>query len=145
MVCSSAATSAGHSDFAHFIRISPHPFGFPNASVVEKSSPYDLIWLTVPGKWPRAVVVPVPSAMAGDFKFEKGESFGEWLHAQYHEAVSFETESWAIDRINRVESRLQATRPEAERLVVEIPWLDEVTAFTAPGRYIYFSRRLYER
>lgn len=42
--------------------------------------------------------------MAGDFKFEKGESFGEWLHAQYHETVSFETESWAIDRINRVEA-----------------------------------------
>ena len=88
---------------------------------------------------------PVLAAMAGDFKFEKGESFGEWLHTQYHEAVSFETESWAIDRINRVEGRLQATRPEAERLIVEIPWLDEVTAFTAPGRYVYFSRRLYER
>lgn len=85
------------------------------------------------------------TSMAGDFKFEKGESFGEWLHTQYHEAVSFETESWAIDRLSRVEGRLQATRPEAERLLVEIPWLEEVTAFTAPGRYIYFSRRLYER
>ena len=27
---------------------------------------------------------------------------------------------------------------------VEIPWMEEPTAFTAPGRYIYFSRRLYE-
>ena len=27
---------------------------------------------------------------------------------------------------------------------MEIPWLEEATAFTAPGGYIYFSRRLYE-
>ena len=28
--------------------------------------------------------------------------------------------------------------------MVEIPWMEEATAFTAPGRYIYFARRLYE-
>ncbi|HMJ66927.1 MAG TPA: M48 family metalloprotease [Candidatus Binatia bacterium] len=83
--------------------------------------------------------------MAGDFKFEKGASFGDWLHKEMREAVHFETEAWAIDRARRVEDRLQAGRPKAERLVVEIPWLDVATAFTAPGRYIYFSRRLYER
>ncbi len=83
--------------------------------------------------------------MAGDFEIEKGASFGECLHDQMHEAVHFETEAWALERIQRVQARLQAGRPEAERLIVEIPWLDEVTAFTAPGRYIYFSRRLYER
>ena len=83
--------------------------------------------------------------MAGDFEFEHGASFGEWLHEQLREAVVFETEAWALDRVRRVEQRLQAGRPETERLVVEIPWLDEVTAFTAPGRYIYISRRLFER
>ena len=83
--------------------------------------------------------------MAGDFKFEKGASFGEWLHDQMHEAVHFETEVWALDRVRRVEERLQEGRPETQRLIVEIPWLEVVTAFTAPGRYIYFSRRLYER
>ena len=83
--------------------------------------------------------------MAGDFEIENGASFGEWLHDQMREAVQFETEAWALERVQRVQARLQAGRPEAERLIVEIPWLDEVTAFTAPGRYIYFSRRLYER
>ena len=82
--------------------------------------------------------------MAQDFQFERGESFGEWLHRKMLEAVTFEDAPWAIDRVRRVEARLQTDRPESNRLKVEIPWLDEVTAFTAPGRYIYFSRRLYE-
>src|SRR5215831_11635197 len=82
--------------------------------------------------------------MGHDFQFERGESFGEWLHKEMLEAVVFEDASWAIDRIRRVESRLQKDRPESNRLTVEIPWLEEATAFTAPGRYIYFSRRLYE-
>lgn len=83
--------------------------------------------------------------MPHDFEIEKGTSFGEWLHASMQEAVHFENEAWAIDRVRRVGDRLQASRTPPERLVVEIPWLEEGTAFTAPGRYIYFSRRLYER
>lgn len=83
--------------------------------------------------------------MAGDFEIENGASFGEWLHDQMREAVHFETEAWALERIRRVLDRLQAGRPESERLIVEIPCLEEVNAFTAPGRYIYFLRRLYER
>jgi len=82
--------------------------------------------------------------MGHDFQFERGKSFGEWLHTQMLEAVTFEDAPWAIDRIRRVESRLQGNRATISRLTVEIPWLEEVTAFTAPGRYIYFSRRLYE-
>lgn len=82
--------------------------------------------------------------MAGDFQFEKGASFGEWLHDQLHEAVQFETEAWALDRVQRVESRLQAGRPDAHRLIVEIPWMELFTPFTAPGRYIYFTRGLYQ-
>src|SRR5258708_17545078 len=82
--------------------------------------------------------------MGHDFQFERGKSFGEWLHTQLLEAVTFEDAPWAIDRVRRVENRLQANRAAASRLTVEIPWLEEVTAFTAPGQYIYFSRRLYE-
>jgi len=83
--------------------------------------------------------------MPHDFEFEKGTLFGEWLHEQTRQAIHFEDEAWAIDRVRRVENRLQAGREAGHRLVVEIPWLDEVTAFTAPGRYVYFGRRLYER
>ncbi len=83
--------------------------------------------------------------MPHDFKFEKGSSFGEWLQGVMHEQIHFEQEASAIDRVNRVADRLQGGLPAAARLVVEIPWLDVVTAFTVPGRYIYSSRRLYER
>ncbi len=83
--------------------------------------------------------------MPHDFQFEKGSTFGDWLHAVMHEQVYFEQEAWAIDRVKRVEDRLQAGRAPEARLLVEIPWLEVVTAFTVPGRYIYFSRRLYER
>jgi hypothetical protein len=82
--------------------------------------------------------------MAHDFRFKRDESFGDWLHREIHEAVSFEAEAWAIERAHRVEERLQAGRALGERLTVEIPWMEEMTAFTAPGRYIYFTRRLYE-
>jgi len=71
--------------------------------------------------------------MAHDFQFERGASFGEWLHAQMREAMTFEDAAWAVDRIRRVEGRLQASRLAANRLTVEIPWMDEVNAFTAPG------------
>src|SRR4051794_33940068 len=83
--------------------------------------------------------------MSSDFQIDKDNSFGEWLHQQIAEAAYFEQEAWAIDRVRRVESRLQAVRPQEEPLIVEIPWLELFTAFTGPGRYIYFSRRLYER
>ena len=83
--------------------------------------------------------------MSGDFEIENGLCFGDWLHKEMHDSVHFEDETWAIDRITRVTDRLQAPRPPSRKLVSEIPWLEVVTAFTAPGRYIYFSRRLYER
>lgn len=83
--------------------------------------------------------------MPHDFQIEAGLSFGEWLNQTMHEGVHFEEAAWAMDRIHRVADRLQASRPQEWRLVVEIPWLEESVAFTAPGKYIYFSRRLYER
>jgi predicted Zn-dependent protease len=73
------------------------------------------------------------------------ESFSEWLHQQLREAAHFEEEAWAIDRVRHVSDRLQSGRPSAQRLIVEIPWLDIFTAFTGPGRYIYIARRLFER
>ncbi|HEV7405716.1 MAG TPA: M48 family metalloprotease [Chthoniobacteraceae bacterium] len=83
--------------------------------------------------------------MASDFDLKDGAAIGEWLHARIAEAALFEEADWAIERVCRVEDRLQFDRPEAERLVVEIPWLELFTAFTGPGRYIYISRRLFER
>lgn len=83
--------------------------------------------------------------MPFDFAVEDGLTFGEWLHEQVHADSFVESSGWAAERVQRVAARLQADRPGSERLVVEVPWIDVATAFTAPGRYIYFSRRLLER
>ena len=80
-----------------------------------------------------------------DFEIEPGLSFGTWLHAEIlHECV-IESTGWAPERVARVAARLQGVVPEGERFVVVVPWMNAVTAFTAPGKYIYFSRRLLER
>lgn len=83
--------------------------------------------------------------MSADLEIGKGVHFGEWLHEQMHKDIHFEEEPWAVERVRQVENRLQEGRPPLKRLSVEIPWLEVVTAFTAPGRYIYLSRRLFER
>lgn len=80
-----------------------------------------------------------------DFELEPGLTFGEWLHQDVEENVHLERHAPMPDRAQRVADRLQATRPQHERFVVEVPWFHAFTAFTAPGRYIYVSRRLLER
>ena len=59
--------------------------------------------------------------MAHDFKFERGQSFGEWLHREMHEAVSFEDAAWAIDRARRVEDRLQTGRAAQPSAAASLP------------------------
>src|SRR5688500_3849993 len=73
------------------------------------------------------------------------ESFSEWLHQEINKTFCLEKEAWAVDRVRRVSDRLQGGLEPSERYIVEIPWIDICTAFTAPGRYIYFCRLLYEK
>jgi len=70
--------------------------------------------------------------------------WGDWFFSEIQSAVHIETSGWSVERVERVQSRLQAKRPASERLTVIIPWLEVFTAFTVPGNYIYFSRRLLE-
>jgi len=56
-----------------------------------------------------------------------------------------EREGWVGERVQRVTRRLQQDVPEAERFETLVLWMDQHTAFTLPGRTIYFSRRLFER
>ena len=83
--------------------------------------------------------------MSDDFEIEKGVMLGDWLHDQFKQEVHFEDEPSWMGRVGRIEARLQAGRGEGERLKIEVPWIEEVTAFTAPGRYVYVSRRLLEQ
>lgn len=83
--------------------------------------------------------------MPNDFEVQPGLTFGDWLHRQIHEVCLVETHGWAAERVTRVAERLQRDRPGAERLRVEVPWLDAINAFAAPGRWLYVTRRLLER
>ena len=80
-----------------------------------------------------------------DVAIEPGVWLGEWLHDEISNAIIIERTGFFPDQVSRVSERLQANRAAEARFVVEIPWYSLFTAFTAPGRYIYFSRRLLER
>jgi hypothetical protein len=82
--------------------------------------------------------------MSGDFALADGITFGEWVHAHLHRNAHFERNGWAVERVQRVADRLQVGRDIFARLYVEVPWLAVRTAFTLPGRYIYFGRGLLE-
>ena len=82
---------------------------------------------------------------SSDYQLPSGEWFGDWLHGVVDDSAMLEQDGFMPDRVRSAAARLQANRPSAERFTVEVPWLDEFTAFTAPGRFIYFSRRLLER
>lgn len=72
-------------------------------------------------------------------------AMGEWLHGVVMDAYGAERPGWALEQVERVMERLQRGRPAERRLVAEVLWLSEAGAFTAPGRYVYVSRRLLER
>jgi hypothetical protein len=82
---------------------------------------------------------------SSDFELSPGVWFGEWLHSQIAEAAHLEKNGFMPDRIRAAAARLQQKRSERKRYVAEVPWLRSVTAVTAPGKYVYFSRRLLER
>jgi hypothetical protein len=83
-----------------------------------------------------------------DLEVAPGVSFGDWLLAEMSANVHFEEEAWALERADRIVRRLAPHRREGQGgrpLRVLIPWLRAPIAFTLPGPYIFFSRRLYER
>ena len=67
-----------------------------------------------------------------------GDFILEHLQDQYH----FETDGWARERVDRVSELLQGPDPIFE---IHIPWMEDFTAFTAPGRHIFLSRRVLEQ
>jgi hypothetical protein len=92
-------------------------------------------------KWVRSVY----DWMSSDFEIEPGLSFGEFLRAQIEDAAFIERNGFMPERAERVAERLQAHVPEQDRVEVLVPWMRMRTAFTVPGKYVYFSRGLLER
>lgn len=73
------------------------------------------------------------------------EELSEEIHAELTREFGGETEAWATERVGRVMARLNAARVNRPPLTAEILWVRELTAFTAPGPYVYISRRLLEK
>jgi len=78
-------------------------------------------------------------------EWELEQELGRWLHRYFQQTFAHESESWAIERVQRVSQCLQEGRSPVRRFQAEILWVDEVTAFITPGRYIYITRELLQR
>jgi peptidase M48-like protein len=74
----------------------------------------------------------------------EADKIGEWLYSEIKSTIVLESSGWAIESVQRVGEKLQIGRPTKEPFEVKVPWIEHFTAFTAPGRYIYVSRRLLE-
>ncbi len=72
------------------------------------------------------------------------EEIGDVILAALKENVVIETADWAVDRVARVSERLHAARGLDNRFEIVVPWIDEFTAFTAPGRHIFVSRKMFQ-
>ena len=84
------------------------------------------------------------AASPQDLEVTPGVSLGQWLYDELGEEVLFETEPWALERVERVLARLTPQRPGKRALRVVIPSVTAVAAFTAPGPFIFFNRGLYQ-
>lgn len=78
---------------------------------------------------------------SSDFEIAPGESFGEWLHAEIAENAFIEQHGFMPDRVRTAAARLQRDRPDDERFVVEVPWLDAIMFFRAMQKRIYSPER----
>lgn len=76
---------------------------------------------------------------------DSSEDFSEWLHAGLVREFANETEQWAIDRVTRVQKRLNEYRSGYKPLTTTILWLPSAYAFTLHGSNVYIARHLLER
>ncbi|NEP46419.1 MAG: M48 family metalloprotease [Okeania sp. SIO2H7] len=70
---------------------------------------------------------------------------GEWLLEEVQKQIVIEKSGWAKERVTKVAKRLNSIRPGCEVLKPVVIWVPQVTAFIAPGGYIYISRELLQR
>jgi Zn-dependent protease with chaperone function len=81
-----------------------------------------------------------------DRAFDPRIEFAEWLHGELvRELAPEHEEAWAIDRVQRVQERLNRARVGKAPLQTTILAINPPLAFTVPGHYVYIARRLLER
>jgi len=66
--------------------------------------------------------------------------FGDWFYQQIADAFIVKRTDW----VDGIAARLQSGRPASARHEVILILLSDMTAFTAPGRFIYVTGRLVE-
>jgi hypothetical protein len=69
---------------------------------------------------------------------------GTMLFEAISENCVIEKSDWAHEKINRVMKKFESTEMISAEFNIIIPWLDQFSAFTAPGSYIFISRKLFE-
>ena len=72
------------------------------------------------------------------------ETIGEAIYEALKENTIIESEPWALERVGNIMKRLAAAHPPASEFEVVIPWMNDISAFTAPGRYVFFCRALFQ-
>ncbi|MDB2438893.1 M48 family metallopeptidase [Hellea sp.] len=75
---------------------------------------------------------------------ENRTSLGEIIYGALSEQCIIETEKWAIERIENIMRKFENSCELKKDYKVIIPWLNEFTAFTTPGDYIFFARKLFQ-
>lgn len=72
------------------------------------------------------------------------ETIGDAIYDALKENTIIESEPWAVERVDHIVKRLGAAHAPAGEFQVIIPWMEKMTAFTASGRYVFFSRALFQ-
>ena len=75
---------------------------------------------------------------------EAKTSIGQIIFDTLYDEVIIDSEKWAIDRSDAIMERFQKHCNLDKNYKVIIPWITTHTAFTAPGDYIFFSRKLFQ-
>jgi len=71
-------------------------------------------------------------------------SIGQIIFDTLEDEVVLEREAWVLERIDSILKKLrQGTKFDKDYKVV-VPWISNYTAFTAPGDYVFFSRKLFQ-
>ena len=71
-------------------------------------------------------------------------SLGEIIYNALSDQCLFETEKWALERIDNIIRKFTKSCDLKKNYKVVIPWLNEFTAFTTPGDYIFLARKLFQ-
>jgi Zn-dependent protease with chaperone function len=73
------------------------------------------------------------------------QEFGDWFYEEIQADLVIEKSGWPFDSTQRVAERLNQQRQTSLKIEPVVIWIDQVTAFIVPGRYLYISRELLQR